>query len=380
MSNKRDYYEVLGISKASSDSDIKRAFRSQARRYHPDKNPEDDAAEQAFKEVQEAYAVLSNEEQRRQYDMFGHDRPGGSPFGPSGFEGVNISLDDLFGGGFESIFSQMFGGGRSRRRRVRRGSDVLVRHRVTLKQVFDQDELDINLVLTESCEECGGSGAATPEDVMTCETCDGHGRITQQARVGPFVQQVINDCRRCSGLGSTIANPCKACKGDGREQNERTVRLSIPTGADSGTRLRMRGRGEPAKRGGVSGDLFVELHVDSHEWFERDGSELLMALPLGYPELMLGTTVSLPHFDGKPLEINIPAGSRPGDTISVKNRGLQKRRGRGRGSVTVLLKMYTPSKVSKSMKATLESLQNEFGLGADEIEDAVRKETNERRR
>jgi len=130
----------------------------------------------------------------------------------------------------------------------------------------------------------------------------------------------------------------------------------------------------------VSGDLFVELHVDPHEWFERDGAELLMALPLGYPDLMLGTTVSLPHFDGKPLEINVPAGSRPGDTISVKNRGMNNRRGRGRGSVTVLLKMYTPNKVSKSMRATLESLQNEFGLAADEIEDTVRKETDERRR
>ncbi len=379
MANKRDYYEVLGINKAASDSDIKRAFRSQARRHHPDKNPDDDTAEQAFKEVQEAYAVLSNEEQRRQYDMFGHDRPGGSPFGPSGFDGVHIFHDDLFGGGFESIFSQMFGGGR-RRRRVRRGSDVLVRHRITLKQVFDQEELEINLMLTESCEQCGGSGAATPEDVMTCEICDGHGRITQQARVGPFVQQVINDCRPCSGLGSTISNPCKVCKGGGSEQNERTVRLAIPSGAESGTRLRMRGRGEPAKLGGESGDLFVELHVDPHEWFERDGADLLMALPLGYPNLMLGTTVSLPHFDGKPLEINVPAGSRPGDTINVKNRGLQKRRGRGRGSVTVLLKMHTPSKVSKSMKSTLESLQDEFGLAADEIEDAVRKETDERRR
>jgi len=380
MADKRDYYEVLGINKKSSDADIKRAFRSQARRYHPDKNPDDDDSERVFKEVQEAYAVLSNEEQRQQYDMFGHDRPGGSPFGPSGFEGVNISLDDLFGGGFESVFSQMFGGGHGRRRRTRRGSDVLVRQQVTLKQVYDQEEIDLNLVLTESCEQCGGSGAATPEDVVTCESCAGQGRITQQARVGPFVQQVINDCRRCSGLGSTIDNPCKSCNGEGREQNDRIVRLSIPIGAESGTRLRLRGRGEPALRGGISGDLFVELQVESHEWFERDGPDLLMALPLGYPELMLGATVSLPHFDGKPLEINIPAGSRPGDTISVKNRGMQKRRGRGRGSVTVLLKMYTPTKVSKSMQATLKSMQNEFGLSNDDVEDAVRKEANERRR
>ena len=376
MSEKRDYYEVLGVSKDASDSDLKKAFRSLARKYHPDKNPDDPDSERLFKEVQEAYAVLSNPDQRRQYDMFGHESPGGSPFGPGGFQGVNINLDDLFSGGFESIFSGMFGGGQSSR--SRRGNDVLLRHSVTLEQILDEEEIEISAELSAVCDSCRGTGAKSQDDVQICSTCNGQGRIMQQARVGPFVQQMVSDCPECGGQGKIIRNPCAECKGTGSAQKLQTLRIQIPRGTEDGLRLRQRGKGEPLQNG-QPGDLYIQLEVDAHPWFERDGPDLIMALPLGFPEMMLGTQVELPHIDGKPLVIDIPAGSKPSETIIVRGRGMPHRRGRGRGDVTVLLKLFAPKKFSKSMRSKLEDLRVDFGLPLEDVESMVRREAEDRR-
>jgi molecular chaperone DnaJ len=376
MADKRDYYEVLGVSKDATDTELKKAFRSLARKFHPDKNPDDSESEHLFKEVQEAYAVLSNPDQRRQYDMFGHDSPSGSPFGPGGFQGVNINLDDLFSGGFESIFSGMFGGGRTSR--GRRGEDVLLRHQISLEQVFNEDEIEISAKLSSTCESCDGSGADSPSDVQRCSTCDGQGRIVQQARVGPFVQQMVSDCPDCRGIGNTIRKRCSECRGSGSSAREQKLRLQIPRGTEDGLRLRQRGKGEPIANG-QSGDLYIQLEIEPHSWFERDGPDLIMALPLGYPEMMLGTQVELPHIDGKTMVIDIPAGSKPSETILVRGRGMPHRRGRGRGDVTVLLKLHVPKKFNKSMRSLLEDMRSSFGLPESEIEDEVRREAHDRR-
>tara|TARA_B110000438_G_C15820118_1_gene653940 strand:- start:2989 stop:4122 length:1134 start_codon:yes stop_codon:yes gene_type:complete len=376
MVEKRDYYEVLGVGKDASDSELKKAFRSLARKFHPDKNPDDPESEHMFKEVQEAYAVLSNPDQRRQYDMFGHESPSGSPFGPGGFQGVNINLDDLFSGGFESIFSGIFGGGRTSR--GRRGSDVLLRHTISLEQVYEEAEIEISANLAIACESCGGTGAESPEDIQTCSTCDGQGRIVKQARVGPFVQQMVSDCPDCHGLGKTIRNHCSDCRGSGSSNREQKLRINIPRGAEDGLRLRHRGKGEHIVNG-QAGDLYIQLDIGSHAWFERDGPDLIMALPLGYPEMMLGTQVELPHIDGKPLVIEVPAGAKPSETLLIRGRGMPYRRGRDRGDVTVLLKLHVPEKFDKSMRSTLEGMRPSFGLPSEEIEDAVRYEAQDRR-
>lgn len=376
MAAKRDYYEVLGVSKDADDAALKKAFRSLARRYHPDKNPDDDEAEKLFKEVQEAYAVLSNADQRRQYDMFGHDAPGGSPFGQGGFEGVNINLEDLFSGGFESIFSSMFGGGS---RRASRGRDYLVRTEVTLEQMLDGDEVEVEAELEEACEACDGTGADNPDAITTCNTCGGAGQVTQQTRVGPFVQQQVVSCPGCRGEGRKVEKACGSCRGKGKQAVERTLRVAVPPGAEHGTRLRMRGRGEPMPNG-HAGDLYIQLDQTPHEWFERDGPDLLMALPVGYPDMMLGGVFTLPHIDGKDLIINVPAGSRPSETIVIPRRGMPRRRGRGRGDVTVLLKMHNPKKVSRAMKKQLEEMRSDFGLAVDDLLDVVSGEARSRRR
>ena len=378
MASKRDYYSILGVDKDASEDQIKQSFRSLARKYHPDKNPNDAEAETKFKEIQEAYAILSNPEERRKYDVFGHERPGGSPFGSSGFQGVDISFDDLFGGGFESIFSQFFGGHQSDRTR---GSDLLVRHSVPFQASMDGLEDEIEIEALKGCDSCNGSGSAKEDGSRECPSCDGRGRIDEISMIGPFRQRVRKDCSPCRGSGRLISNPCSDCGGDGRALQTNRVKFSIMPGITSGNRLRMRGQGEASTSlNGSPGDLYIEIDVEPHPWFERDGSDLLMALPLNFADLTLGTTIEIPHIDSDNLRIKVPPGSNPGETISIPGRGLpySNRRAR-RGSVTVVLRLQAPTKTSRKLKKKIEEIRVELENNIPTVEERIRDEAKSRR-
>lgn len=379
MADKRDYYDVLGIAKNSSDSEIKAAFRSLARQNHPDKNPDDPDAETRFKEIQEAYAILSNPDERRKYDMFGHDRPGGSPFGSGGFQGVNISFDDLFGGGFDSIFSQFFGDSNSN---STRGSDLLVRHSVPFNAAFNGMDDEIEIQVLNECFECEGMGSKSPSGSRNCPTCDGRGRIDEISMIGPFRQRVRKECPSCRGSGRIVSDPCDACKGDGRAIQSKKVKFAIRPGISTGNRLRMRGQGEASTSiNGRPGDLYIEIEVENHPWFERDSNDLLMALPLSFADLLLGATVELPHFDDDVLEFKIPPGSVPGETITVRGRGLPSTRSpKIRGSVTAVLKLELPKKPSRSTSKSIRELRQQMESELPGIEERVRDEANKRRK
>ena len=373
MSEKRDYYEVLGVAKSASASELKNAFRSLARKYHPDRSQEDNA-EEMFKEIQEAYAVLSDDEKRAQYDRFGHNSPGGSPFSGFGGGGFNINLEDILGGDF---FSNIFGGGGGSRRSRRRGSDIRMYHSVDLKQIYEGSTEEVEVELPVPCSQCDGTGAKDGK-ITQCGDCSGQGRVRMRQQVGPFVQDVVRECPTCNGTGSTVSEKCSSCKGKGKDIQSSKLRFNVPAGAESGTRLRMRGRGEPAPQGkGEDGDLFIEIEVEQHSWFERSNADLIMSLPLGYSDLLLGTTVTLQHIDGKDLNIKVPAYSNSGDTIEINKRGLPRTRGSGRGDVVILLKLHMPKKIDKKSKKVLQSLQSV--LAPSDVLQRIKDDAQERR-
>ena len=373
MSEKRDYYEVLGVAKDASSSDLKNAFRSLARKYHPDRSQEDDA-ENKFKEIQEAYAVLSDAEKRAQFDRFGHSGPGGSPFGGFSSGGFNINMEDILGGDF---FSNIFGGGGGGRRSRRRGSDIRMFHTVDLTQIFEGSSEEVEVELPVNCSQCAGTGAKDG-NISDCSDCSGQGRVRMRQQVGPFVQDVVRDCPRCEGSGHQIDENCSPCRGNGKEIKSTTLRFNIPAGAEAGTRLRMRGKGEPAPQGkGEDGDLFIEIDIEEHLWFERSSADLIMSLPLGYSDLVLGTTLNLEHIDGKQLTIKVPPYSNSGDTVEIKKRGLPRNRGSGRGDVIVLLKLHMPKKIDKKSKKALEVLKS--ALGPKDLVQRIKEDAKDRR-
>ena len=365
--SKRDYYEVLGLDRSADEKALKNAFRRLARKYHPDRSDEDDA-EDRFKEIQEAYAVLSDPQKRAQYDRFGHDGPGMSGFGSGG-----IDLSDLFGG--SDIFSAFFGGGASRSNR--RGSDILYHHTIRYEDVMNGSEEEVELELPAACNACESTGA---EDALLdeCGACGGRGMTSRVVQMGPFQSRQDRECGACTGRGRVPRKACSACRGKGRVQRTSTLRFNVPAGAENGTRLRLRGKGEPGRDGQPAGDLFVELDVAPHAWFERNRSDLIMSLPLGYADLALGTTLTLDHVDGQPLEIRVPKGSTAGQTLEIPRRGLPRLRGGGRGDVVVLLKLHMPRKLSKEARKALETLREE--LGPEDVVRRVMDEADERRR
>ncbi len=342
--SKRDYYEVLGVAKNASDQQIKSAYRKLALQHHPDRNPDDHAAEEKFKEEAEAYAILSDSEKRTRYDRFGHAgvlSQAGAGFDPSTFAG----FEDIFGG----IFGDFFGGGR--RGGPERGSDLRYDLEISFEESAKGVETSIKVPRLETCESCQGSGSAPGSAPTTCPQCQGRGQ--QRFQQGFFT--VSRTCGRCHGTGRIITKPCPTCKGEGRTQHERTLTVKIPAGIAHGQRLRLHGEGEGGAAGGPAGDLYVFVEVAEHAFFRRDGNHLAVEIPMNFTTLALGGAVDVPTLDGKE-SFKVPEGTQSGTTFRLRGKGIADVSGRGRGDLFFTVQAVTPKKLTKEQRAALEQL------------------------
>lgn len=343
--SKRDYYEVLGVGKDATKDEIKKAYRKLARKYHPDVNKESDAADK-FKEVKEAYEVLSNDQKRAQYDQFGHAGPQSQGFG--GFGGAQ----DF--GGFGDIFDMFFGGGGRRRdpNAPQQGADLQYTMELTFEEAIFGKEADIKIPKEETCDTCSGSGAKPGTKIKTCSHCNGTGQLNMEQNT-PF-GKVINRrvCNYCSGTGKIIPEKCKTCGGTGRVKKRRTIHISIPAGIDEGQQIRVSGKGEAGINGGPPGDLFVVVKIRPHEFFRRDGDHIFCELPLTFTQAALGDEVEVPTVHGK-VKLKIPAGTQSGKTFRLKGKGAPNVRGYGHGDQHVKVKVITPTKLTERQKELL---------------------------
>lgn len=347
MSNLRDCYEVLGVAKDANADDIKKAYRKLAVQFHPDKNPGNKEAEEKFKEAASAYEILSDPEKRARYDRFGHQ---GAAGGGGGFH----DMEDIFSQ-FGDIFGDLFGGGSSTRSRrsnqPRRGADLRYLTEITLKDVLTGLEKEIEFETDENCSGCNGSGADKNSQVSVCNTCGGSGQVV--TRQGFF--SMATTCPQCRGEGKTIKNPCRSCRGDGRVQAKRKISLNIPPGVDNGTRLRVSGEGEGGVRGGPPGDLYVEIRVKDHDFFERDGDHLFARLKIPYVKMLLGGEHHVETLDGED-EITIPKLCTPGATVKLNGQGLPSLRGSRRGDIHFEVIPQFPQKLSAEEEALLKQI------------------------
>ncbi|MBS4026479.1 MAG: molecular chaperone DnaJ [Clostridia bacterium] len=341
---KRDYYEILGVSRDADEAELKKAYRKMARQYHPDVNPGDNEAEAKFKEISEAYAVLSDPEKRRQYDQFGHAGANGQGFG--GFDGGGF-------GGFDDIFDMFFGGGGRNRRSPRRGSDLQLTINITFEEAAFGVERDVEIPRTEKCHHCDGSGAEPGTRAENCPTCKGSGKTTviQSTPFGRFQQ--VKTCASCQGTGKIIKNRCKECGGAGTVRKKRKIHLRIPAGVDTGSRMHLAGEGEAGSLGGPPGDLYVVMDVLPHETFVRKGNDVLVEYPISFVEAALGTEVQVPTLEGK-VKLKIPEGTQTGTMFRLKGKGIPRVNGYGKGDQHVKILVVTPTDLTQNQKDLLE--------------------------
>jgi molecular chaperone DnaJ len=356
--SKRDYYEILVVERMASTEEIKKSYRKLAVKFHPDKNPGDKTAEEKFKELSEAYEILSDPQKRGLYDQHGHaafDRRS-STYARGGAGGFHDPFDifrEVFGGaGGGSIFEDLFGGGRSDPTQAQRGEDLRYDMEITFEEAASGCEKEITVTKPERCDVCDGSGAEAGSRVKTCPTCSGRGQVISSRGIFSIAQT----CPACQGAGRVIEKPCKACHGSGRRDRPSKIKLRIPAGVDSGSRLRSVGNGQAGLRGGPSGDLYVILHVKAHELFQRDGDDLLCEVPIGFVQAALGTEIEVPTLAGK-AEIKIPAGTQPGTTFRLKGKGVKNVQGYGHGDLHVRVLVEVPTHLTSAQKAKLQ----EFG-------------------
>jgi molecular chaperone DnaJ len=361
---KRDYYEVLGISRDASKDDLKKAYRKLAMQYHPDRNPGDKQSEEKFKEAAEAYEILSSDEKRARYDRFGHEGVRGSGFGSQGFSDINdifSHFSDIFGGG-SSIFDDFFGAGsqRSRRGRTRGvpGSDLRVNLKLTLEEISEGVSKKIKIKKQVKCNSCNGSGAEAGTSKKTCPVCQGAGEIKTVSRsvFGQFVN--IQPCNNCNGEGEVVDTPCKTCSGDGRVSDEVMINIDVPGGVHEGSYMTLRGEGNSGKRGGPAGDIIVVFKEQEHEYFVREEDDIIYDLTISFPEAALGTEVEVPTLNGK-AKLKIDSGTHAGKLLKMRDKGIKHLNHSGRGDQIVRISVDVPKKISNKEKELLKELSNQ---------------------
>lgn len=358
MAEKRDYYEVLGVGKDAGDDDIKKAFRQQAKKWHPDVNQGNKEAEAKFKELNEAYEVLSDPQKKAQYDQFGHSGPAGAGFGGGG-AGFGGGFEGF--GGFGDIFDTFFGGGGGRRNPTgpQRGEDLRYDLTITFEEAAFGASKEINIIRDEQCDECGGSGAEKGTHAETCPACHGSGQVRAQQNTifGSFAS--VRPCEQCGGTGKIVKTPCKKCSGRGRIRRSRRMTVQIPAGIDNGQSIVMRGEGEHGLRGGGTGDLHIFITVSPHKLFVRRGADLFMSLNIGYAEAVLGGEVEVPTL-GSSVKYKIPEGTQPNTRFRLKNQGIQKLRSNDRGDLYVTVNIEVPKRLSSKQKELLRQFDDEL--------------------
>lgn len=356
---KRDYYEVLGIDKNADEATIKRAFRQQAKKNHPDLNPGDKEAEERFKEVNEAYQVLSDPQKRAQYDQFGHEGPqGGFGGGYGDFSGFGGFGGAGFGG-FEDIFSDFFGGGRRANPNApRQGEDMRIDITISFEEAAKGCEKEVNVVRDEACEHCGGTGAKPGTQPETCPECNGRGQVTQVRNTAFGRIQNVVPCPKCGGKGKIISDPCPKCHGRGKKRTSRRRSITIPAGIDNGQILTVRGQGGLGENGGPAGDLLIVVNVRPHKLFKRRDYDLYLDLPITFTQAALGAEVDVPTLN-KPVKYTIPEGTQPGTVFRIKGEGVPNLRGSGKGDLYVTAKVEVPRKLSEHQKELLRQFDGE---------------------
>ena len=349
---KRDYYEVLGVNKGASSDQIKSAYRKLAVKYHPDKNKDDKAAEEKFKEASEAYHVLSNSERKQNYDNFGHAAFENGGGGKGGFG--NFDFSNHFSDIFEDFFGESFGGsGRKSRRSNNRGSDLRYDLSINLEEAYTGKKQDIKFSTSEKCDTCNGSGSKPGHNVGSCSMCSGHGQV--RSSQGFFTVQ--QTCPQCSGSGEEITNPCSSCGGQGKKQASKRLSVTIPKGVDDGTRIRLAGKGEAGSRGASNGDLYLFINVYSHDLFKRSDENLFFECPISIADAALGTSIEIPTIDGGKAKIKIPQGTQSGKQFRLKGKGMPYMRGGGTGDLYVQINTEVPVSLNREQKELLEKFR-----------------------
>ncbi len=352
---KKDYYEILGVSRTCTEVELKAAYRKLAMEFHPDRNPAPEA-EDRFKEASEAYGVLSDTDKRAAYDRFGHaGLNGGSGFAGGGFE--NIDLNDIFGDIFGDMFGSGTGGSRGRRSRAQRGNDIREDLSIGFQEAVFGIKKQIKLRRHETCTECSGSGSQPGKSATSCADCGGRGQVRFQQ--GFF--SMARTCLKCGGTGQVITHPCNKCKGHGRVLRERSMEVEVPAGVEDGTRIRYAGQGEAGLNGGPGGDMYVVLHVQEHDFFEREGINLYCSMPISFPQAALGAEISVPTLYGD-HKLKIPEGTQSGHRFRIKNKGVPVLQGSGRGDLYVDVQVNTPNKLNKHQRELLEQLSHELDV------------------